>query len=205
MNFEKKSDNSVEARENMPKNEIAFAFIKPDFIEDLPEIEKILETHGLEIIYRALVRLNEDAVDHIYKESKKEHFFDAMKKYLTTHDAIALLVGGKEMEAQKILSGLKKDGEKDGIIREKFQKNPRMSEEELSLWEKGEHPHQDEISVLLTQKNVIHTADNTEEALESLRLILGRKFDELKARGTLPSELWEIFDEENKPEDNNRI
>lgn len=205
MNFEKKPDPSAEVRESMPKNEIAFAFIKPDFIEDLPEIEKILETHGLEVIYRAMVRLSGEAVDHIYKESKKEHFFDAMKKYLTTHDAIALLVGGKEMEAQKVLSRLKKDGEKDGIIREKFQKHPRVSEDDISLWEKGEHPNQDEVSVLLTQKNVMHTADNAEEALESLKLILGRKFDELKARGTLPSELWEIFDEENEPEDNTHI
>lgn len=37
--------------------------------------------------------------------------------------------------------------------------------------------------------------DNTEEALKSLEMILGKKFEEMKKRGNLPAELWDIFRE----------
>jgi hypothetical protein len=67
----------------------------------------------------------------------------------------------------------------------------------VALWQEGKHPRQDEISVILTQKNVIHAADTAEEALGSLRLILGSKFEEMKNKGNLPAELWEIFEEES--------
>jgi predicted RNase H-like HicB family nuclease len=49
------------------------------------------------------------------------------------------------------------------------------------------------LSVILTQKNVIHTADSTEEALESLKEIIGDKFDFMQKKGNLPAELWDIF------------
>jgi len=184
-----------EIQEKIPKKEVAFAFIKPDFFADLPTIEEIIRNHGLEIIYRDQVRLSPQAVDLIYQEVKNEHFFEAMKNYLTSHDVIVILVGGEGLEAQNVLLSLKKNQGKDGIIRERLQKHPQVSIEELALWESGQHPSQDELSVVLTQKNVLHTADNTEEALADLKVILGPKFEILQKRGNLPAELWDIFKE----------
>lgn len=192
--------NAPEIKEVIPKHEIAFAFVKPDFLEDLPVIETILLEHGLEIIYRDKIYLNEMAVDSIYKESKNGHFYDAMKKYLTTHEVIVLMVGGKGLEAQKVLLSLKKTGGKNGVIRERLQKEPPLKQEDIELWERREHPNQDEVSILLTQKNVIHTADSTEEALASLKMILGDKFEDMKRKGNLPAELWDMFKEEDAKE-----
>lgn len=189
--------NRSEAKEMAPKHEVAFAFIKPDYLDDLPAIRNILHEHGLEIIYHDKIRLNEFVVDNIYQEVRHEHFYPAMRRYLTTHDVIILMVGGKGAEVQKALLNLKKTGGKNGAIRERLQREPAVKQEDVAWWEKGEHPNQDEISILLTQKNVIHTADSSEEALKSLRLILGDKFENMKRWGNLPAELWELFEEDN--------
>lgn len=193
--MKKEYDVGQEIKETIPKREIAFAFIKPDFIKDLPEIERILKENRLEIIYADRARLEPEAVDLIYEDSKNEHFFKAMKDYLTSHEVVVLLVGGEGQEAQKVLLSLKKINGQDGVIRQKLQKEPMISKNDLDLWQKGEHPSQDELSIVLTQKNVIHTADDTESALESLKAILGDKFEIMKKKGNLPAELWDIFNE----------
>ena len=76
-----------------------------------------------------------------------------------------------------------------------------MDPKEYELWENQAHPNQDDVSVLVTMGNVIHTADNTEEALKSLKIILGPRFDEMKKRGNLPAELWELFDSDNEQDE----
>lgn len=199
MHSQESFDQGREIKEILPKAEIAFAFLKPDFINDLPEVEKILNEHGLEIIYTDRVTLSPFAVDEIYKESKQEHFYAAMKDYLVKNEVVILLVGGPGREAQKVLLSLKKENGRDGIIRQRLQREAKVSVEDVALWSRGEHPKQDEISVVLTQKNVLHTADNATEALADLELILGPKFEEMKKKGNLPAELWELFDDEKHP------
>lgn len=76
--------------------------------------------------------------------------------------------------------------------------------EEFDLWQKGEHPKQDETTIRVTQGNVIHTADSTEEAIESLKLIIGEKFETMEKQGNLPSELWDLFDERKSKDYNNK-
>jgi hypothetical protein len=141
------------------------------------------------------VSLSGGAVDYVYADQEGENYFPIMKDHLTNNDSVVLLVSGGGDKTQEILSGLKKrtDG-KPGIIREKFQDRPFLSEEEKEKWERGEHEKQDETTVLLTQSNVIHTADTPEEALKSLEIILGPKFEIMKKKGNLPAELWEIFE-----------
>lgn len=182
-----------EIKDSMPKKEIAFAFIKPEYIDDLPAIESILEENGLTIVYEDKVKLSPQAVDHIYADSINEHFYPAMREYLSSREVVVLLVGGDGLEAQRVLSSLKKNETGDGVIRRRLQRDPKVPDEDLMLWQKGAHPRQDELSVVLTQKNVIHTADSADEALSDLRMILGDKFDRLKKEGNLPTELWDIF------------
>jgi nucleoside diphosphate kinase len=181
-------------RETFPKRDLAFAFLKPDFLDDLPAIERILKENGLDIIYKTKLRLSPEQVDAIYREARDKPFYEAMKRYLTEKDVLILLIYGQNVDAQTVLNNLKKAGDKDGPIRKKFQKEPTLSAEDIALWEKGEHPNQDEISIILTQKNVIHTSDTNEEAIENLKMLLGDRFKAMQMRGNLPSELWDIFE-----------
>ncbi len=191
-----------EIKETLLPQEVSFAFIKPKFLHLLPEIEEVLNKNGLEIIHADKLRLSGEAVDYIYGDKLKEHYYKTMKDYLTGRDSIVLLVAGRDGETQNILLGLKKkeDG-KPGIIRQKFQNRPFISEEEKKKWERGEHENPEETTILLTQSNVIHTADTLDEALKSSEIIFGPKFEEMKKKGNLPAELWNLFQKSEKPEE----
>lgn len=195
-----KLKNAPEIKEVIPRHEIAFAFIKPPSIKDLSEIEKILKENGLEIIYRDKLKLKSEAIDYIYRGYVDDHFYPAMKSFLENNEVVVLLVGGPGHNAQDVLLRLKKINKEDGVIRARF-RAPKIDSKEYELWENQSHPNQDEVSVLVTMGNVIHAADNTEEALRSLEIILGNKFDEMKTKGNLPAELWDIFDESCKQDD----
>lgn len=201
MNPERRFMEAPEIKEYIPKHEIAFAFIKPDNVEDYNAIREEIEKSGLSVIYSDRVELSESAVDYMYRDSVDEHFYPAMKRYLLDNEVMVLLVGGEGHGAQEALSSLKKRDGQDGPIREKFQKAPGVSPEDLASWEAGEHPRQDDMTAVLTQKNVIHTADSTDEALESLKMILGQKFEQMEKKGNLPAELWGLFEDDE--EDNN--
>lgn len=196
------SEAQNEHRETMPDQEVAFTFIKPGFEQHQQEIVDILRDNGLEVIYADRIRLTPEAVDYMYQEAADEHFYPTMKQHLTSHDVTMIMVGGKGHDAQEILSGLKKtrDG-KDGIIRQMLKQDNILPQEDFEQWRQGTHPEQDQITILLSQGNVIHTADNTQEAVESLRILLGDKFNELRIRGALPSELWTFFKEEKGREE----
>ena len=186
-----------EIQEDFTEKDLAFAFIKPDYIDDLPEIEKILQENGLNILYAEQLRLSESSVDYMYQNSKNQHFYEAMKKYLLSNDVLVLLIDGHGSETQAVLSNLKKSEGKDGVIRQKLQKEAAVQQPEVELWNAGKHPLQDMLSVILTQRNVIHTADNPKEAIGSMRTILGKKFDSLMKKGNLPAELWKLFGKEH--------
>ncbi len=183
-----------ESRETLNQRHIAFAMIKPGFEEYEQEIVRILKENSLDVIFSDRVRLSSDFIDRIYKDQNGQPFLPAIKEYLMKSDVIILMVGGNGDDAQEILSSLKKtrDG-KDGLIREKFQGGDRVSENDIALWKEGSHPDQDNLTILLTQQNVIHTADSADEALESLEMLLGDKFDGMRKRGMLASELWDYF------------
>lgn len=195
MNPERRLIEAPEIKEYIPRHEIAFAFVKPDNVDDYESIRDLIEQHGLSIVFSEKVRLDEAAIDYMYHDSIEGHFYPAMKKYLMDNEVVVLMVGGKGHDAQEVLSSLKKKNGKDGPIRERFQKEPRVSPGDLTLWEVGNHPRQDDMTVVLTQKNVIHTADSTEDALRSLKMILGPKFQEMERKGNLPAELWGLFED----------
>jgi|SRR3989339_1316353 len=197
MNLENRLSLGKEIKEVMPKHEIAFAFVKPEFLDDVSGIEKIIEENGLDVIFKDRVKLSSQAIDYIYQSLQDAHFYPTMKKYLMENDVIAMLIGGRGHEAQEILLKLKKEEGKDGVLRKRFRKEALLDPEEFELWQKGEHPNQDEMTNRITQGNVIHTADNAEDAERSLKLIIGDKFETMKKRGNLPAELWDLFNEES--------
>jgi len=204
-NFAPWSKAEDEKREKMSQKKIAFALIKPGFEQYEEEILRILEENHLQVIFSDKVRLTPDFVEHLYGKLAGERFFPAIKDYLTSNDVILLMVGGSGEDAQSILNSLKKDKRgNDGLIRQKFKLDPTLSSNEIELWKSGLHPQQDDVTIMLTQRNVLHTADSPEEAISSLQQLLGDKFNSMRIRGTLPSELWDFFNdrgEENETRD----
>lgn len=196
MDIESRLSRGKEIKEVLPKNEIAFAFIKPDFLDVVPQIEKVLREHSLEIIYTDKVRLDAAAIDYIYSNIKNDRFFPTIKEYLIKNDALVMLISGQGGETQKILSSLKKDKDKDGPVRRMFRKESFLPPEEIELWKQGKHPDQEAVTIRIALGNVIHTADNPKEAVECLKMVVGPKFEAMRKKGNLPAELWELFDEE---------
>jgi len=175
---------------------LAFAFIKPGFEEQSDKILAAIESKGLTIVYASTAFLTPDMVDSIYAESSDEHFYPAMKEYLCSKEVLALLISGKAVNTQQELNLLKKlpDGS-DGILRVMFSKDPQLTEEEIELWQNQQHPQQDEITIRLTQRNVIHTSDTPGEARKSLSAVLGHKLLAHRIKGTLPQEIRCLLEE----------
>lgn len=181
-----------EIKETLPENNIGFAFLKPGYEELLPDIESVMYDHGLSVIYDDSMVLSGEAVDYIYRDNRESHFYPKMKEYLTSNPVRVLVIEGSGGETQEVLVNLK------GLLRQKFQNEDRILPDEIKLFDANKHPEQDEMVVKLTQKNVIHCADDGAEAIESLKKILGKKFDNMVRKGNLPAELWDIFSKSKK-------
>lgn len=169
--------------------QLAFAFIKPDFVDDLPGIERVMEANDLHVIFAERLVLSPEQVDIIYRSNINDHFYGAMRSYLTSNEVVAMLVGGYCDDVQSALISLKTVDNKDGEIRTRFSKELRISEEDIKLWSNKQHPLQDDLTVILTQKNVIHVPDSSEAAVKEVQAVFGDKLHALKIRGSLPSEL----------------
>lgn len=174
--------------------QVAFSFIKPDFVEKYDDIREVMEMNGLVIIYADKVKLDPEQVDEIYGESKGEHFYDRMRQFLTENEVYAMIIGGENLDVQQTLMDLKKKDGEDGEIRKKFGVKTWIPQDEIDLWNKQQHPNQDKITVHLTQTNVIHVPDTTDEAKKDIKLVFGDKLHGLKIRGNLPDELCDLVD-----------
>jgi nucleoside diphosphate kinase len=181
---------------------ISFALIKPGFEMHVEQILEIIRNNDLEIVYQDTLCLTPEIVDVLYADSVHEHFYETMREHLCEHPVTVVMVASRDDDAQEIIYGLKKNKSGgDGIIRELFKHVNMLPEEDFVLWQAESHPRQRELTILLSQGNVIHTADTTTEALEDLAAIFGEKFRELRIRGSLPSELWDILPTKNSEEE----
>jgi nucleoside diphosphate kinase len=180
-------------REEIPLSHISCMIIKPGFEDHLGDIAEILRVHGLETLYSSTYRLRGSDVDSMYSDDIGQHYYEDMKAYLTERDIVACLVLGGDENTHSLLSSLKKapDGQ-DGLIRTMFQKDERVLREEIEIWNRGEHSNQRDLTVTLTQRNVIHVSDTIEQSHHLIRLLLGDLFDSLKMRGMLPLELQQL-------------
>lgn len=154
--------------------EASFAFIKPGFLDSYAGVHKILALSGLRIIRSKYVILSPNVVDFVYREFSNTHYYPVMKRHLTSKTSLAMIVEGLGSETLRVLSGLKKlPNGRDGPIRQQFQKDDRINDNEIDLWNLGIHPNQDDTTILLTQRNVIHTADTPEEVSYCAKEIFG--------------------------------
>ncbi|HET7529135.1 MAG TPA: hypothetical protein VFJ84_02825 [Candidatus Saccharimonadales bacterium] len=174
----------------LPQDEVAFGLIKPGFEKDQGPIIEVIRDSGLEVVYAQRSCLTPGSIDVIYRSSVAEHFYRAMKQYLIGKEVLALIITGAGPESQDRLNILKKspDGS-DGPIRLMFSRDAQLSPEEIVLWENQEHPRQDEVTVILTQRNVLHSSDTNQDAIAGIHAVLGHRLQAHSINGTLPGEL----------------
>lgn len=152
-----------------------FAFIKPGFIDCYDGIVEVLEEHDLYVAHARLMKLSSHFIKFAYRNSLNEHYYPTMHDYLTNNVSLPMIVCCDDGNAQATLSELKKqpDGT-DGILRQKFQRDPIVPSAGVAIWSRQKHPEQDEVTLLLTQRNVIHTPDTTADAHRSIQKVFGQ-------------------------------
>ncbi|PID30251.1 hypothetical protein CR983_02905 [Candidatus Saccharibacteria bacterium] len=152
---------------------VGFAFIKPGFEDVHDPLVNDFEEHGLSLVYEKHLVLPEPAFEYIYRDALDKHFYEDMKHYLGNHAVTAMLLSHDTENAQSLLHDLKSGGNGRPNLRDKYrQKNkPWITDDEINLWNNGIHPDQYGTTVALTQENVFHAADDTKDALLTLKTI----------------------------------
>ena len=152
--------------------EYGFAFIKSGFEDVGPDLASNFKDYGIDVVRACSVVLGPAVVDYIYRDSRQQPFYQAMYRYLVSHPVIAMALYGACQNTQDTLDDLKKGKNGRPCLREKYAPEcVPIPEPEIEMWWRGEHPNQDEVTIQLTQRNVFHAADSTDEAIESLRLL----------------------------------
>jgi nucleoside diphosphate kinase len=152
--------------------EYGFAFIKSGFEQVHYDLAADFKDYGISVVGACPIIMKPAVVDYIYRDSRKEPFYPAMSNYLITRPVVAMALHGEDQNTQATLNDLKLGTNGRPCLREKYaQESEPVPEDEIEAWCKGIHPHQDEVTVRLTQRNVFHAADTSDEAVESLRLL----------------------------------
>jgi nucleoside diphosphate kinase len=166
---------------------VAFSYIKSGFEDCHESIVGDLNEHGLYPVHTERLTLQPDVVDYIYHGARGKHFYEVMKQHLTQTSVLAMIIEGHGSKTQESVTSLKKGENGFPNLREKYAKNHGVTDEEMVLWQRGEHPNQNGLTIILTQKNVLHSADDSEDAVESIRMIFGEQMLVALAKGRVVS------------------
>jgi 8-oxo-dGTP pyrophosphatase MutT (NUDIX family) len=128
-----------------------------------------LSDHGLRVIHLKSIVLPSQAIEYIYRDSIGKHFYEDMHAYLARNAVTALMLEHSVENAQQVLLDLKTGGNGKPNLRKKYRR-PRewIDDAELELWNRGLVEDPADLTIALTQDNVLHTADDTEDAILSL-------------------------------------
>jgi nucleoside diphosphate kinase len=173
LNGENSRARECSIEQDLAPGALAFSFIKAGYEDRYQDVVDTFREHGLTVLHAEKVTLSPEAVDQIYCDSKDEHFYPAMKDYLTDNEVIAMVVIGHGQDTQDDVSSFKHGADGYPNLREQYCESVTFDDEEIELWWQGAHPNQDDVSVELTQNNVLHCADTPDEAMESIRLVFG--------------------------------
>lgn len=147
-----------------------FAFIKPGYEAIFPQFKEDLEQNGLYTVHYTPFRLHESAIDYIYRDSTKEPFYPHMRRYLTEHAILGMVIEGNQEEtpSQDVLNSLKRGNNGYANLRERYHRpEDKVDDEDFELWCQGQHERQDDLTITLTQRNVFHAADDPEDAMRT--------------------------------------
>lgn len=149
-----------------------FAFIKSGFEHLQDALTSDFRSYGIDVVGARPVVLNPAVVDYVYRDSRHEPFYPAMFRYLIVRPVIAMALHGEDLNTQATLKDLKCGTNGCPSLRKKYM-GPfePIPDDEIEAWYRGDHPNQDDVTVRLTQRNVFHAADTSDEAVESLRLL----------------------------------
>lgn len=164
--------NNGQLFEEFSASEYGFSFIKSGFEHLQHDLVSDFKDYGIDVVGACPVTLSPAVVDYIYRESQQEPFYPAMHRHLVTTPVIAMALHSEGQDTQGTLNDLKCGINGRPSLREKYARNYEpIPDDEIDAWYRGVHPNQDEITVRLTQRNVFHAADTSDEAVESLQLL----------------------------------
>ncbi len=150
-----------------------FSFVKIGFEDKEKLLTHDISQQGLELIVRRRLVLPKRVVAYMYRDSLTEHFYPAMEQHLTRNPVTTQVWYGPKGDVQETLLDLKLGRNGRPNLRKKYQipQQRYYSEDEIDLWYQLACLNQDEMTINLTQNNVFHTADSTEEAITTISLL----------------------------------
>lgn len=162
--------------EPVVKNETnyGFSFLKTGYQDIYPSITKDFALFGIEVVQAKELVFAPEVIDYMYRDSLSEPFYPHMRTHLSNHAFIvmALEMTDTATPCQTVLHGLKNGSMGYVNLRQKYHREEdTVSDEDFESWCRGEHPNQDALTIALTQRNVFHAADNSEEAYKTLSLL----------------------------------
>jgi nucleoside-diphosphate kinase len=145
----------------------SFGFLKPDALEDglEGEIFERIESVGLIILARKRTVLSPEQIEKIYPHVGDRPFFEGVKEYLAGKEVVVFIVGSEFCDAIGVLDRIKGHNHVSGTIRGDLVRETVVwySEGEIRLWEEGDHPRQEEVSLNRMMLNRLHSADDMAE------------------------------------------
>jgi len=164
---------------NYPNSEhsrFGYAFIKSGYEDVQDDLVRDFADNGLEVVHERRLVLPARVIDYIYRDSMNEHFYPAMRQHLVDNPVTSMALYRDGGDAQEVLLDLKFGRNGRESLRTKYaHPHQLVPDDEVRAWVEGNHPMQREVTRLLTQNNVFHTADTVDEALRTLQL-LGREY-----------------------------
>jgi nucleoside diphosphate kinase len=153
--------------------DFGFSFVKIGFEDKEESLVHDISEQGLELISRKRLVLPKRVVSYMYRDSLMEHFYPAMEQHLTRNPVTTQVWYGADGDTQQRLLDLKFGRNGRPNLRKKYQapQGRSYSKEEIDLWYQLACADQDEMTIRLTQNNVFHTADSTEEAVTTIALL----------------------------------
>lgn len=170
-----------------------YAFIKSGYEDIQDDLLGDFADNGLEVIHERKIILPSRVIDYVYRESMNEHFYAAMRLHLIENPVINMVLYRDAGNAQGTLLDLKFGKNGHESLRAKYAHAYQpLSDDEINAWIAGNHPFQHEVTIRLTQHNVFHTADSTEEAFNTLRLLGSEYHGYYDANDVHPSRLGQL-------------
>ncbi|XP_042235672.1 nucleoside diphosphate kinase homolog 5-like [Homarus americanus] len=72
------------------------AMIKPDAIDNSPDIEKVIMDEGFTVVERRRVRLTRPEAEEFYGEHRGKSFYSSLIEYMTSGEVLALILAGDD-------------------------------------------------------------------------------------------------------------
>lgn len=152
----------------MSQKQRVFILLKPDCLERglAARLKSDIISVGLLVECCKVIKLNERLLEVVYSELVGKHFYGDLRDFMVSGPSMAILASGPN--AVDVMNRLKHK-----IRKENSAGWIDLSEEDIGLWELGNHPNQTALNIKLVAANLIHVCDSERESLKCAETILG--------------------------------